>query len=187
VSVIQHRTGVRDEYDALAYELELIWERGPAHGDALQAAVSAQLHAEARLLDGRCFEQWLELWASEASFWVPLNPAAHPARDQSLILDDRRRLAERVAWMRDPAAWGVQPAPVTIRVVGGVEAWSEGDEVVSASTILLHSERAGAGVPLAGRQLHRWVRGDRGQLLIRRKILILPRLLSAVGNRGYLL
>lgn len=195
---------VRSRYDELA---ELVsWVQGrPAADPALTAAVAPHLVREARLLDSGRFEEWLEGWTDDAVVWVPLSVPAHPGRDQALFLDDRRRLAERVSWRRDPAAWGQQPPSLTVRAVTGVEAWPAGGRVVARSSLVVHEQRHGLGQQLAGYQIHeladgpaRFRRSDAGEegpvgepagepARFRTKIIVVPALSLGVRNPSFLM
>ena len=171
-------------YDELAGLLSGIDDR-PRADPALSAAAAAVLLHEARLLDAGRFEDWLDGWTDDAVLWVPLSAPAHPGADQSLLLDDRRRLAERVEWRRDPAAWGQQPPSRTTRVVGGVEAWpAPGGGLVTRSSLLIDEHRHGRGQQLAGCQIHELVGDD---LRRRTKILVVPALTAGVRNPSFLL
>ena len=96
---------VLTRYDELAALLTSIAER-PVSDDDQARRAAAVLHREARLLDAGRLDGWLSTFTDDAVLWVPLAPHAHPGTDQSWYLDDRRRLAERVAWHADPTAWG---------------------------------------------------------------------------------
>ena len=171
-------------YDELAALLAGVDDRPPADPDLSAAAAPALMH-EARLLDAGRFEDWLCGWTDDAVLWVPLSATAHPGADQSLLLDDRRRLAERVEWRRDPAAWGQQPPSRTTRIVGGVEAWpAPGGGVITRSSLLVDEHRHGRHQQLAGYQIHELVGDD---LRRRTKILVVAALGTGVRNPSFLL
>lgn len=158
--------------------------RRPAADPGLAHRVALLLAHEARLLDDAVFDAWLEQWTDDAVFWVPHGVAVHPGRDQSLWLDDRRRLGERIQWRREPSAWGQQPPSTTVRVLGVVEAWQDADRVVARSAIVLHEQRRGRSQQLAGHQIHELVGDD---LRRRTKVLLFPRLELGVRNPSFLL
>ena len=116
--------------------------------------------------------------------WLPLAAPAHPGRDQSLLLDDRRRLSERIKWRRDPSAWGQQPPSRTTRIVGSVEAWAAPSGIVARSTLLIDEYRHRRHQQLAGCQIHELVGDD---LRRRTKILVVPALAAGVRNPSFLL
>ena len=177
------QAAVLARYDELAGLLAGMDARPRADPDLSAAAAAALLH-EARLLDAGRFEDWLAGWTDDAVLWVPLSRAAHPGTDQSLLLDDRRRLAERVEWRRDPSAWGQQPPSLTTRVVGGVEAWAATTGLVTRSILLIDEHRHGRHQQLAGCQIHELVGDD---LRRRTKILVVPALGTGVRNPSFLL
>ena len=170
-------------YDELGGLLAGMDDRPPADPDLVATASPVLLH-EARLLDAGRFEDWLSGWTDDAVLWVPLSASAHPGADQSLLLDDRRRLAERVEWRRDPSAWGQQPPSRTTRVVGGVEAWAAPGGLVTRSTLLIDEHRHGRHQQLAGVQVHELVGDD---LQRRSKILLVPAFGTGVRNPSFLL
>ncbi|MDT7556456.1 MAG: hypothetical protein QOI68_926, partial [Pseudonocardiales bacterium] len=56
------------------------------------------VYAEAALLDGGRFGEWLELFAEDGVYWVPANEADNdPERHVSIIYDTRDGLADRIA------------------------------------------------------------------------------------------
>ena len=177
------RAAVLARYDDLA-ELLVGMDDRPVADPGLSAEAAAVLVHEARLLDSGRFEDWLDGWTDDAVLWVPLSAPAHPGTDQSLLLDDRRRLTERVEWRRDPAAWGQQPPSLTTRVVGGVEAWPAPSALVARSTLLIDEHRHGRHQQLAGCQIHELVGDD---LRRRTKILVVPALSTGVRNPSFLL
>ena len=177
------QAAVLARYDELARLLSGIGDR-PIADPGLSAVAAAALAHEARLLDSGRFEDWLCRWTDDAVLWVPLATSAHPGTDQSLLLDDRRRLVERVEWRLDPSAWGQQPPSRTTRVVAGVEAWAAPAGVVARSTLLIDEHRHGRHQQLAGCQIHELV-GD--ELLVRTKILVVPALSAGVRNPSFLL
>jgi 3-phenylpropionate/cinnamic acid dioxygenase small subunit len=143
------------------------------HG--VRARAERFLLAEARMLDERRFEDWLDLWHPHGLLWAPLDPARaeDPATHQCLVLDDRTRLGERVRRLGGRAAWSQVPPTRTLRHLGNVEAWIEGDAVEVRSVLTLHAHRPGptGGTDLvAARQEHRLVQ-HRGRLRIELKVV----------------
>ena len=178
------QAAVLARYDELSALLAGMDDRPRADPD-LSAAVAASLVHEARLLDAGRFEDWLADWTDDAVLWVPLSAPAHPGTDQSLLLDDHRRLAERVGWRRNPSAWGQQPPSLTTRIVGSVEAWAGPDgRLVSRSALLIDEYRHGRHQQLAVCQIQELV-GD--GLRRRTKILVVPALSRGVRNPSFLL
>lgn len=179
--------GPLGRYDELAALVASVAGR-PAADPPSSLRAALFLARETRLLDGGELEAWLDLMADDAVVWVPLATAGdlHPATDQSLFLDDRRRLGERVSWRRDPTAWGQQPPSECVRVVGSIEAWAEGDTIVAHSALTLTEHRHGRTQVLAGHQIHELCCVENG-LRCRSKILLVPALATSVHNPSFLL
>lgn len=162
-------------------------DTAPTGVPEVAAEAAALLHAEARLLDRRQFESWFALWTKDAVFWVPLHENNHPSLDQSLLLDDHRRLRERVWRMHDSSAWALQPPAQVVRLVGSVEAWAVADdEIIASSTIAYTHERLQKLLHVSGRQIHRLRRTDDG-LRIVRKTLLCPEITAGTPHLGWLL
>jgi 3-phenylpropionate/cinnamic acid dioxygenase small subunit len=177
---------VYDRYDAMVRRLTFTRTASLSERE-LNAEIAPVLAAEARLLDARAFEQWQAMLSDEMQFWVPVHPDDHPAKDQALIYDDRRRLSERVAHFFDPQAWAVvAPDPLTIRQIGAVEAWDAGTEIVATAPIELLHVRRGAPVKLAGREILSLERNGAG-FLITSKTLILPELALSTPHLGWII
>ncbi len=170
-------------YDELAALLASVEDR-PVGEPSATARATAVLHREARLLDLRRFDRWLDGFTTDAVVWVPLTAPAHPATDQSLYLDDRRRLAERVKWHQQPTAWGQHPPSSCTRAVSTVEAWSAGDGIVAHSTVTVVERRHGCTQLVAGRHIHELVGAA---LRCRSKIIVLPDLATGVRNPSFVL
>lgn len=190
LSVASDRLGaVRALYDGLATDLAFADTAPPPAPDP---AAAAFLTYEARLLDAGRRDTWLALVEAAGWFWVPLPPSRHPGRDQSLILDDRRRLTERVWRFMDTNAWALQPGPRVVRAITGVEAWpcpAQRGETIVASVITLARHDARGAWSTIGRQVHRLVRmpDDPAGFRIRHKILDLPALGTGTPHLAWLL
>lgn len=156
--------------------------RGEASAEAT-ALVTPLLVREARLLDSGRYSEWLESWSDDGLLWVPLDHTAGPAADQSLFLDDRRRLEERISWRAEESAWGQQPPSVTVRSVTGIEAWEDGAALVARSTLMLSETRRGHSQLLTGCQIHELTADHK----IRTKIIQLPQLAVGVRNPSFIL
>lgn len=181
-------TGVLARYDELAELITSVAGLGPSD-PSLTTAVSPWVLREARLLDGGLLDEWLDGFSDDAVLWVPLDPTVGPGLDQSLFLDDRRRLGERVAWRREPSAWGQQPPSVCTRMVGSIEAWPVSGEraterVVVRSAFTLVEHRHGRRQILAGHQVHELIGSPHR---CRTKIIVLPDLRTGVRNPSFLL
>jgi len=94
------------------------------------------LYHEARLLDTQRYEEWLELFTEDATYWVPLEQGQKdPYETSSIIHDDRTLLELRVKQIRHPRAHARQPLARTVHQIGNVSVLSDGEEVRTASTL----------------------------------------------------
>ena len=112
-------------------------DRGPGHSD-LRPAVEQALYHEARLLDDRHYRAWLERFTEDCIYWVPLDPVADPRKQISYLLDDGRRMADRVGLLETGWAHAQEPPSRTCRTLSNVEAWSldDGDTLARCSTVV---------------------------------------------------
>ena len=167
----------------------------PAPDPVLLAEVSALLFHEAELLDDRRFEQWLELYADDAVYWIPQGPDADPRRDVQLLLDDRRRMHERVLRLSSGFAYSQDPASRTIHLIGnvGIVAAGEDGELDVASVQTIAEVRRGRQALYAARVRHLLVPaaegagGAGGGWRIRRKEIRLANGDLPLGNLTFLL
>jgi benzoate/toluate 1,2-dioxygenase subunit beta len=98
------------------------------------------LYHEARLLDTQRFEEWLELFTDDATYWVPLEQnQKDPVETSSIIHDDRTLLELRVRQARHPRAHARQPLARTVHQVGNVtvSAAGAGDLTVDSTLQLI--------------------------------------------------
>ena len=81
----------------------------------------AFLYYEARLLDEQRYEEWLELFTDDATYWVPLERGQKdPFETSSLIHDDRTLLGLRVKQLRHPRAHARVPLARTVHHVTNI-------------------------------------------------------------------
>jgi 3-phenylpropionate/cinnamic acid dioxygenase small subunit len=96
------------------------------------------LYHEARLLDTQRYEEWLELFTDDATYWVPLEKEqANPLETSSIIHDDRTLLELRVKQARHPRAHARLPLARTVHQVGNIMVEDGKDEVKVHSTLQL--------------------------------------------------
>lgn len=95
------------------------------------------LYHEARLLDTQRYEEWLELFTEDATYWVPLEQGQEdPLQTSSIIHDDRTLLGLRVKQLRHPRAHARVPLARTVHQVTNVLVESDSaQEVVVRSTL----------------------------------------------------
>ncbi|HUQ74198.1 MAG TPA: aromatic-ring-hydroxylating dioxygenase subunit beta [Burkholderiales bacterium] len=79
------------------------------------------LYHEARLLDTQQYEQWLDLFTADATYWVPLEQGQKdPVETSSIVHDDRTLLELRVKQYRHPRAHARLPLARTVHQISNV-------------------------------------------------------------------
>ncbi len=139
------------------------------------AELEGFLILEARLMDEGRYREWLELWTDDAQYWVPCNDDdIDPARQISIIYDDRNRLVERVERLLSGSVLAQQPRPRMRRVLSNIEVVAtDGDEVTVESNFILGSMRAGNKHLWIGRSVHRLRRSEGSFKIARKKVLLI--------------
>lgn len=85
------------------------------------AHVRAFIEAEAQLLDDRAFDEWYNLFADEAVYWVPADRAQQSWLDHvSLYYDDKHTLKTRVQRLNHTMTHCQDPESRCVRVVSNV-------------------------------------------------------------------
>jgi 3-phenylpropionate/cinnamic acid dioxygenase small subunit len=104
-----------------------------------RAEIEEVLYHEARLLDQGRFDEWLELYTDDATYWIPLQAdQSDPLTTSSIVYDDRRLLEIRVRQFQHPRAHARVPVPRTVHQVGNVRVIeSDGRDVRVSSTLFL--------------------------------------------------
>jgi benzoate/toluate 1,2-dioxygenase beta subunit len=116
------------------------------------------LYHEAALLDERRLEEWLELYADDAIYWIPQGDEADHMHHVSIAYDDRRRLHERVLRLASGFAFSQDPPSRTCHVVGNVRVAGEIDgDVDVRSNLVLAEMRRGVQNVYAGQVAHQLV------------------------------
>ena len=106
----------------------------------------AFVYEEARLIDEKRFEEWLDLFAEDGRYWIPLAPDQQDGIDHaSLMYEDRLLLQLRIERMRNPRAFSLQPESRCLHVLQCPEILpGRGDEnVYLARTRYIYVETRG--------------------------------------------
>ncbi len=73
---------------------------------------------EARLLDERRFEEWIDLFTEDGYYWAPACPGqADPYSEVSIFFDNRQLMKDRIRRLRHPRAHAQVPASRTSHIV----------------------------------------------------------------------
>ena len=66
---------------------------------------------EARLIDEQRFDEWYQLFAEDAYYWVPASPGQpDPLNHNSLAYEDKLLLQLRIERLKSPLAYSQKPA-----------------------------------------------------------------------------
>lgn len=140
-------------YAEIARFVETLAADWPEERPEVVAETQSLLTREARLVDEGRFNDWLELFTDDCLYWVPIVPGAgDPRREVSHALDDRRRLADRVFWLRTGLAFCQIPQSRTRRLVGNVEVLDDPDtgNRIVRSNFIVNEFRAGRAKTYSG-------------------------------------
>jgi 3-phenylpropionate/cinnamic acid dioxygenase small subunit len=108
------------------------------------------LFREARLLDERRFEEWLELFTDDAIYWMPGRKNAWRSGDVAdsitkpgelaVFEDTKATLGTRVARLRTGMAWAEEPPSRTRHLITNVEVQENGDasEIQARSNFIVY-------------------------------------------------
>lgn len=123
------------------------------------------LYWEARLLDDRRFEEWLDLFTDDAYVWVPAGLEAHERGTQvSLMHDDKEIREHRVRRLRHPMIHSQTPAARASRLLSNVVVEESGgtDELTVHSSFIMVESRLGESRVFGGHYEHRLRRVEGG-------------------------
>lgn len=139
------------------------------------------VYREAMLMDSGRYEEWLELFTEDSTYWIPTwrsdsETITNPKDETSLVNWDRNNLREYVERLRSGEAHVMIPQPRATRYITNVLVQETGEnEYTVYSNWLLHDYRIDHTKPrqqfFGGRMEHRIVKVD-GQFKIKRKIVI---------------
>jgi 3-phenylpropionate/cinnamic acid dioxygenase small subunit len=146
----------------------------PAAAGIDRAAFEEFLIHEARLLDGRRFREWMELFTEDGTYWVPAAPdQASPFDQASLFYDDRALMKTRVERLEHPRIHVQTPPSRTAHLVGNVlleQADEAKGEYVVGSTVIMVEYRDEVQRLFAGRQRHRLRRDGAGLRIVEKRV-----------------
>lgn len=142
--------------------------------DSSYEQVSRFIYLEADLMDEHRFDEWLQLWSAELTYWVPCNEDdIDPSRHVSLIYDDRTSLENRVARLQSPSAHSQIPRSRLRRVISNLVVTEQDDgSLLASSNFLLAESRHHRKNVFAGKNLHTLTK-ENGQLKIKQKKVLL--------------
>jgi 3-phenylpropionate/cinnamic acid dioxygenase small subunit len=142
------------------------------------------LYAEAELLDERRYEDWLDLFAEDVRYWMPMRrnvPADELEReftregaDVNWFDEGKDTLTRRVKQILTGVHWAEQPPSRICHIVSNVQVLDAGpDEVRVKSRFLLYRNRVETETDfLVGKREDVLRRVDGGFKIARRKIIL---------------
>ena len=154
----------------------------------LREHVSAFLVHEAELADQHRYDDWLALWSSDGTYWVPCNSDDYdPARHVSIVYDDYERLQERCFRLNSEGAHSQDPPSRLCRVIGNeqVSVSRAGTVQVRANMILVEVRSGEKNV--YGARVEYTLQPDEDSFKIRRKKVVLLDNDEPLGNLTFLL
>ena len=182
-------------YAKLRADLVEWHEPGQVLSDVERQQFESLVLQEHWLLDRRAFEKWYQLYSRECLYWVPAvqdMPDAErgdPERQVTIAFDDRRRLGDRIVWLRTGVAYSQLPPSYTAHSSTGFVRvpTAHADEVKVRSQFICHEIRLGHTIQtLTGWMGHVFVQED-GHFRIARKLVCLLNANSAQHNMTFLL
>ena len=79
------------------------------------------IYREARLLDERRFEDWLELFTEDGLYWIPMDENADPENEPSVLFDNSVTRRQRVYQLLHQPHYSQIPPSRTVHFVSNVE------------------------------------------------------------------
>jgi 3-phenylpropionate/cinnamic acid dioxygenase small subunit len=101
------------------------------------------LFHEARLIDDRRLEEWLQLYTEDALYWVPIDESAPVAASACLIYDDAMRRKERVDHYLNNRFPAQSPRSRTVHSISNVIVEPHPEGAVARSTQVIYETRLG--------------------------------------------
>ncbi|MSQ18959.1 MAG: phenylpropionate dioxygenase [Betaproteobacteria bacterium] len=132
-------------------------------------AIAQFIYNEAALVDAGRYDEWLDLFADEAIYWLPLSAKQSDYRgEQSIACEDKMLLNVRIKRLKGPRAYSNQPPARCLHVLQAPaieEADTKLNRFITRAPFFYVESRGDAQFFLAGRVLHR-LRVENGVLRI---------------------
>ena len=146
------------------------------------------LYQEARLLDGRRYQEWLDLLAADFIYWVPSSHLKPTVQGEVAVnFDDRRRMEDRIAFTSTAGSFAQSPPSRTLRLLTNVQAWhGEGGSFEVSAGLVIMSYRRGSMSQYAG-HLRMLLQAASESFQIRIKIIELLDCDEPQGNNTFIL
>jgi len=138
-------------------------------GADVRREVEQLLYRQAELLDGKHWQEWMDLFADDGIYWMPALPEqVEWEGSPSIFAEDKLLMEIRKGRVTHPNAWSQAPLWETNHIVSHVALESvEGNRIVVRSRFHMMELRRDNIRHFGGRYHHTLVRADDGQLKIR--------------------
>jgi 3-phenylpropionate/cinnamic acid dioxygenase small subunit len=133
------------------------------------------LYMEARLLDGRDFQGWADLFADDGIYWVPMREGQEDAMgEHNIFHDDKALLDVRVRRLQHPDTYAQVPPSRTRHVIGNVVLDGQAGEELHARSNLVMFEYRMDEQRVFGAEVQHHLRrtGDGFQIALKRVDLV---------------
>ena len=113
---------------------------------AEERAATEFVHHELRLLDGRRFEAWIDLFTEDGYYWSPVKPdQLNPQSHVSLFFDDKKTMATRLNRLRHPRIHLQTPPSRTVHLVSNFQHKIDGRHTVTMCNFIMLEYRQTKG------------------------------------------
>ena len=138
-------------------------------GADVQREVEQFLYLQAELLDGKHWQPWIDLFAAEGVYWMPVMPEQTEWEGSpSIFAEDKLMMEIRKGRVSHPNAWSQAPMWETSHIVSHVALESVNErEIQVRSRFHMMELRRDSVRHFGGRYQHTLIRGDDGALRIR--------------------
>lgn len=142
----------------------------------LKEEIGEFLAHQAELLDGKRWQEYIELFTPDGVYWMPADPGdTHWDGVPAIFAEDLRLMTVRMKRILHPDAWSQKALWQTSHVIGNVVILdgAEPGEILVQSRFHMMEQRRDNGRQFAGRYLHHLVRdGDALRIRLQRVDLV---------------
>jgi 3-phenylpropionate/cinnamic acid dioxygenase small subunit len=141
----------------------------PGAATDLQREVEQLLYLQAELLDGKHWQEWMDLFADDGVYWMPIAPEQTEwLSSPSIFIEDKLMMEIRKGRVSHPNAWSQAPQWETNHLVSHVAIESvDGAEIRVRSRFHMMELRRDVIRHFGGTYRHTLVRGSDGALRIK--------------------
>jgi len=151
----------------------------------LHYRVTRLLNQEADHLDQWRLDEWLGLFSEDAEYFVPPTDVdgdtADPDKSLFYVMDDRKRMEERVTRLKKKGAHSEWPRSRTRHLVSNVLASHDNGQLSARASFIVYRSKDGTSDAFVGHYLYTFVEYG-GDLRIRKKTCVLD--LEALRPHG---